>query len=120
MTALLEVPVDGGPYAVAAGPDGAMWVTLVHGGAVARVTNSGALSTFAVSPDSRPSLITAARDGALWFTMNQAGAIGRLDLNGRLTTREVPTPRSGPVGICAMAPRRSGKNLACAPLRCFK
>ena len=40
MTALLEVPVDGGPYAVTAGPDGAMWVTLVHAGAVARVTSS--------------------------------------------------------------------------------
>ena len=84
MTALLEVPVDGGPYAVAAGPDGAMWVTLVHGGAVARVTNSGALSTFAVAPDSRPSLITAARDGALWFTRAGVASADRASFVGAI------------------------------------
>ncbi|MDT5390588.1 MAG: virginiamycin lyase, partial [Mycobacterium sp.] len=31
MSRILEVAVDGGPYALTAGPDGAMWVTLVHG-----------------------------------------------------------------------------------------
>ena len=34
---IFEVAVDGGPYALAAGSDGAMWVTLVHRGAIARV-----------------------------------------------------------------------------------
>ena len=37
MNRILEVAVDGGPYALAAGSDGAMWVTLVHRGAIARV-----------------------------------------------------------------------------------
>lgn len=32
MSRVLEVSIDGGPYALAAGSDGAMWVTLVHAG----------------------------------------------------------------------------------------
>lgn len=30
-----------GPYALTAGPDGALWCTLVHAGAVARLTPDG-------------------------------------------------------------------------------
>jgi virginiamycin B lyase len=32
-----------GRYGIAAGPDGALWLTLVHGGATARLTLDGAL-----------------------------------------------------------------------------
>ena len=32
MSGILEVAIAGGPYALAAGSDGAMWVTLVHSG----------------------------------------------------------------------------------------
>ena len=98
MTALLEVPVDGGPYAVAAGADGAMWVTLVHAGAVARVTADGSLTTFAVSPDSRPSLITAGRDGALWFTRCGDDRIGRITVDGEQSAVELTTG-SAPFGL---------------------
>jgi virginiamycin B lyase len=31
MTAAVKVPVDGGPYALAARPDGALWVALEAG-----------------------------------------------------------------------------------------
>ncbi len=37
----MQVELGGGPYALAAGPDGALWVTLVHGGEIARVTVEG-------------------------------------------------------------------------------
>ena len=33
--------IDGGPYALTTGPDGALWVTLVHAGEVARVGMDG-------------------------------------------------------------------------------
>ena len=32
---ILSVEIAGGPYALAAGPDSTMWVTLVHSGALA-------------------------------------------------------------------------------------
>ena len=41
MSQALKVALDGGPYALAAGPDRAIWVTLVHGGAVARIGGDG-------------------------------------------------------------------------------
>ena len=60
----LTVAVDGGPYALAAGPDGAMWVTLVDAGAVARIGQDGAVSVISAGADTRPSQICAAPDGA--------------------------------------------------------
>ncbi len=62
---ILEVAVGGGPYALAAGSDGAMWVTLVHGGEIARVTADGGLRVYPVAPESKPSIIVAGPDGAL-------------------------------------------------------
>ena len=62
MTSALKVAIDGGPYALAAGPDGALWVTLVHGGAIARVATDGDVRVFPVAPDCRPSIITAGTD----------------------------------------------------------
>jgi virginiamycin B lyase len=50
VSAALKVSLDGGPYALAAGPDGAMWVTLVHSGAIARVTNGGDVTVYPVDP----------------------------------------------------------------------
>ncbi|MFW6718593.1 virginiamycin B lyase family protein [Streptomyces sp. MAR4 CNY-716] len=41
-----------GPYGIAAGPDGALWLTFVHSGRIARLTLDGELSEF---PWSRPS-----------------------------------------------------------------
>lgn len=73
MTAARKVALDGGPYALAAGPDGALWVTLVHAGAIARVGTAGEVRVFEVAAGSRPSLITAGPDGALWFTRNEIG-----------------------------------------------
>ncbi len=37
----MEVPLGSGPYALAAGPDGALWATLVHAGQIARVSVDG-------------------------------------------------------------------------------
>ena len=64
MSAALNVAIAGGPYALAAGPDGAMWVTLMHAGAIARVTNGGDVTVYPIGPQSRPSIITAGPDGA--------------------------------------------------------
>jgi virginiamycin B lyase len=84
----MQVELAGGPYAVTAGPDGALWVTLVHGERVARVTVDGDVTTFAAGP--RPSLITTGPDGALWFT--RADAIARLTTQGEVTGFPVEQP----------------------------
>ena len=93
LTTLVEVIViDGGPYALCAGPDGALWVTLVHAGEVARVTVTGEVTRFAVGE--KPQQIVAGPDGALWFTL--ADAVGRLTVGGALSTVEAERP----YGIC--------------------
>lgn len=51
-----------GPYGIAAGPDGALWLTLVHRGSVARLTLDGAFEEYALdAADCRPTVIAAAR-----------------------------------------------------------
>ena len=82
VTAALKVALDGGPYALAAGPDGALWVTLVHSGAIARVTTGGDVEIYPVAPECRPSIITAGPDGAMWFTRNGDDRIGRISTAG--------------------------------------
>ncbi|CAN5572612.1 virginiamycin B lyase [soil metagenome] len=98
MNTALTVAVDGGPYALAPASDGAMWVTLVHSGEVARITETGELTTFPVAPDSKPSIITAGPDGAMWFTCPGADRIGRITAAGDLRLIELPYG-SAPFGI---------------------
>src|SRR5512144_2846512 len=86
MSAALKVSLDGGPYALAAGPDSAMWATLVHSGAIARVTNGGDVTVYPVDPQSRPSIITVGPDGAMWFTRTGDDRIGRITMAGDLAT----------------------------------
>ena len=43
---------DGGPYGIVAGPDGALWFTLVHGSRIGRMTPGGELATFPSTPRS--------------------------------------------------------------------
>jgi virginiamycin B lyase len=74
-----------GPYAVAVGPDGALWVTLVHAGQVARVNAGGVVVLHDLgAPDCRPCLIVAGPDEALWFTRSGDDRIGD-DRIGRIT-----------------------------------
>jgi virginiamycin B lyase len=84
----MHVELAGGPYAVAAGPDGAVWVTLVHGDRIARVTVEGEVTTF--DAGTRPTLITPGPDGALWFT--RADAVVRMTTGGELTVFELDRP----------------------------
>jgi virginiamycin B lyase len=100
----LTVALDGGPYALAAGPDRAMWVTLAHSGEVARVSESsdtGAacdVTVFPVAADARPAIITAGPDDAMWFTRTGDDRIGRITMSGERTEFELPSG-SAPFGI---------------------
>ncbi|WP_420824920.1 virginiamycin B lyase family protein, partial [Streptomyces coryli] len=74
-----EYPVSGpkaGPYAVASGPDGALWFTLVHEGGIGRRSAGGELSLYSVGAG--PTVIAAGPDGAMWFSQYQDHRIGRI------------------------------------------
>ena len=95
MSRALTVPLDGGPYALTVGPDGAMWVTLVHSGHIARVPASGSaadVALYPVGPDTRPSIITTGPDGALWFTRTGDDRIGRITVTGEMRAFDLPEP----------------------------
>jgi len=97
-----EFPVaDGGagPYGITAGADGALWITLVHSGEIARRTPGGELTTYPLgSPAGGPMVITAGPDGALWFTLNRADAIGRITVDGEVGAFPLGSG-CGPYGI---------------------
>ncbi|MCT2592881.1 ATP-binding cassette domain-containing protein [Streptomyces sp. N2-109] len=97
-----------GPYALTAGPDGALWITLVHSGEVARLTvdgqadsqPGGRVDRFALDvPACGPTIITPGPDGALWFTRSQDHRIGRITTDGKASSYPLPTPDCGPFGI---------------------
>jgi virginiamycin B lyase len=80
------------PYAIVAGPDGALWFTDSNLGvqsnghdAIGRITTSGAVTEYPLSPSSSPFGITAGPDGALWFTDGAENAIGRITTSGAIT-----------------------------------
>ena len=62
---------DGGPYAIATGPDGALWYTLVRGGRIGRLVPGGTPEMHQLDPACGPMVITSGPDGALWFTENR-------------------------------------------------
>jgi virginiamycin B lyase len=104
--------VPGAPFAIAAGPDGALWFTEVCDNKIGRITTTGSVSLFAIpSAISDPSGIAAGPDGALWFTENTASScqgclsagntIGRITTSGSISEFTTPTANSGPFGIGA-------------------
>ncbi|MYT31389.1 alpha/beta hydrolase fold domain-containing protein [Streptomyces sp. SID8354] len=97
-----EVAVSGpeaGPYALAEGPDGALWFTLVHQGAIGRRDEDGQVTVHPVG--ARPTVIAQGPDGALWFSEYGTHRIGRITVDGRATSFAPPTADGGPFGIAA-------------------
>ena len=89
-----------GPYGITTGADGALWLSLVHAGQIARRSIDGARTRSCTSSTTgRPSLITSGPDGALWLTESQGNRIARITTSGELSSFELPTPDSGPFGI---------------------
>src|SRR5215831_14589556 len=76
-----------GPYALTAGPDGALWITLVHAGQIARLEpDGGGVDIYELdSATCRPSQITTGPDRALWFTRSGDDRIGRITSSGEAT-----------------------------------
>jgi virginiamycin B lyase len=121
--------VDEGPYAVAVTADGAVWCTLVHGGAVVRFEPGGAdaaaatdaagatdvagaggsITRIALGEGSQPSQLAIVDDTSVWVTDTSGN---RLVMLGPVTGHEsafgvqlsvdVPTPGAQPFGITSL------------------
>lgn len=75
---------------IAAGPDGAMWLTLPTSGRIARVSAAGEVTTFGEGRRLAPAGIAAGPDGALWFTEPERERIGRITVDGVITSSATP------------------------------
>jgi streptogramin lyase len=99
----IEGPALGIPFDIAWGPDGSLWVTETEyspGGAIVRMTPSGAVMRFGIHPE-LPYAIAAGSDGNLWFTMSteEPGSweIGRITIGGEF--RNFPLPPPGDISL---------------------
>lgn len=84
------------PHGLTSGPDGNVWFAegCTAGGAIGRITPSGAITEFAVpTANAWPQDITTGPDGALWFTEQAGNKIGRVTVDGLFT--EFPLPGAG-------------------------
>jgi len=73
------------PFAITAGPDGALWFTELSGNRIGRISPGGQIQEMALPSGARPYTITSGPDGALWFTEAGAGRIGRITIAGAVT-----------------------------------
>src|SRR5262249_46106453 len=74
----IHVPYVGG---ITKGPDGNLWFTENTNNQIGRITTSGIVTRFPLSPSSGPYGITAGPDGNLWF-IGDANEIGRITTSG--------------------------------------
>src|SRR6185503_18318904 len=73
------------PQAIAAGPDGNLWVTEVIRHKIVRVTPAGQITEFPVPSKAVGVLqgIAAGPDGAIWFTSREENMIRRISPTGQ-------------------------------------
>jgi virginiamycin B lyase len=85
------------PRNIALGPDGNLWFTELEGHKIGKITPKGDIIEFPIpSEHCGPHSIVAGPDGARWFTEYNLEKIGRITTKGEIT--EFPTPKHGEVG----------------------
>jgi virginiamycin B lyase len=105
------------PDSITAGPDGNLWFTELvspdlhnvqapHAFEIARMTPSGKITDFPLSPSTdSPAFILAGPDGNLWFAIGSAkgqnahGKLGRITPQGQITVFDLPDNISDVAGI---------------------
>jgi sugar lactone lactonase YvrE len=85
---------------IAAGSDGALWLSGYNGAQIGRITTTGAITEFPVPGASLAAGISAGPDDALWFTQSP-NIIGRMTTAGEVTQFQTPTAASMPTYVVA-------------------
>jgi streptogramin lyase len=90
------------PVGLAAGPDGALWITQWSSNAIGRTTLAGVTTPYTLpTPDAQATAITLGPDGNLWGAESQGNAIARITPTGTATEFPLPTAGSAPASIVA-------------------
>jgi virginiamycin B lyase len=98
---------DSAPFAITAGPDGALWFTergngLGAGRKIGRIATGGTITEFPIPAPSAPGAdITTGPDGALWFTEVFTARIGRVTTGGAFSEFQVTGAGTRVLGIAA-------------------
>jgi virginiamycin B lyase len=61
------------PAGITSGPDHNLWFTEQGQDKIGRITPTGTITEFPVTPNSIPTVITSGPDGNLWFTASRSG-----------------------------------------------
>ncbi len=85
-------PLGDDPTALAAGPDGNLWVG-TDSGNIDRVATDGTVTSFALADGAGITTITAGTDGNLWFTLNGSDQFGKISTAG--VSSEFNLPAAG-------------------------
>jgi streptogramin lyase len=105
MTEFEGAAAEGFATAIAAGPDGAVWVA--HGDGTFTTLRPDATKTRRARrtvarvprPGSYPGSLAVGPDRDVWFTEQLGNRIGRVGRGGGITEYPLPNPASGPTGI---------------------
>jgi streptogramin lyase len=89
------------PLFIVAGPDGNLWFTEFNASKVGRITPTGTITEFPVTPGSYPGAITVGPDHKkLWFLENTAaGAVSVLSTSGVQLSEHPVSFTAGPEGL---------------------
>jgi virginiamycin B lyase len=94
------VSPESGPYAIAAGSDGALWFTDPYAHRIGRMTVNGVLTLQApVPPGSFQYDIAAGGDGAMWFVSQSPSRVNRIDAAGNVLFKDLAEPLANPTDI---------------------
>ncbi len=94
------VSPESAPYAIAAGPDGALWFTDFSAHKIGRITVGGTLTLQSpIPPTSSPYDITAGSDGAMWFVSQNPSSVSRIDAAGNVLTKNLASGTANPYNI---------------------
>jgi virginiamycin B lyase len=89
-----------GPYAIAAGSDGALWFTQFSSHGIGRISVDGRITLQAPLPSTLfPYGIAAGSDGAMWFVSQGVSSVSRIDAAGNVLTKELASAIANPTHI---------------------
>ncbi|HEY7357608.1 MAG TPA: protein kinase, partial [Ktedonobacterales bacterium] len=91
---ITEFAAPDNPRSITAGPDGSLWFTGMDG-TLARMTTSGAYTTFTLPDLGKTEAITTGPDHNIWFTESPGSKIGRITPAGKITLFPVPNVAQG-------------------------